>query len=490
MATGSEDFSGFIVGDSLIGLGWTVFRDAVTGTGAHIWEVENNADMPGGRQVHTLQPNSGTWSGALLTAAGTAADWETLTLTRRTGGNGQFTGQIHRAQSGSAYSAHLTHNDSDHRVVRLVTAADADLATVAHGITPTNWFWRRARVSGSVIQTRVWAADLLAGDLGLGDEPATWGIDHTDTSPLTVDGGVGLIVRGRFGGDDSYWGYFGWATDGDSAPGPSAGGSGRTGDGAVTLGGLEVAGAGSVPRTGDGALTLGAITVAGAGSAPAITGAGAVTLGSLSAAGAGSVPVAGAGVVTLGAIAAAGAGTVPVAGTGAVTLGALAIAGAASTSRTGAGAVTLGAIAATGASALSTISGAGAVTLGPLTAAGAGAVAVAGTGGITLGSLAAAGAGRTLVRGSAAVTLGAIDVVGAGVVPVAGAGEIMLGSLQVAGAGSLAIVGAGALTLGAIYVSGYETPPAPPAYIYPHPWAAGTTRTRLPLGRGRLHGGI
>lgn len=223
MATGSEDFSGYTL-STLASQGWTVFRNVPSGSGAIEYTVETNADMPGGRQVHVFEPTSTSWCGITLDSLPDALDWETLTLCRRSGTNGAFHGQIQRVTATTAYCANLTHTLLDHRAVELNGSGQSDLAIAAHGVNVNNaWHWRRYRTIGNVLQIRLWAADLLADDLGLSNEPGTWGIDHTDSTRFTVAGKAGFILRGRNAGDDGYWGYFGWATDGDVAPGPFGG---------------------------------------------------------------------------------------------------------------------------------------------------------------------------------------------------------------------------------------------------------------------------
>lgn len=91
-----------------------------------------------------------------------------------------------------------------------------------------------------------------------------------------------------------------------------------TGSGAVTLGGLSVAGVGSSTWA-TGAITLGSLTASGAATFTA-TASGAITLGSLAASGTGRLTSSASGAVTLGSLSASGSATASAAGPTTATL--------------------------------------------------------------------------------------------------------------------------------------------------------------------------
>jgi hypothetical protein len=215
---------------------------------------------------------------------------------------------------------------------------------------------------------------------------------------------------------------------------PAGGGGGITGTAAITVGGPQVAAAGTVSLpaiTGTAAITVGGPAVAAAGtiSAPAITGTAAITVAGPQVAGTGTVDapaITGTGAVSILGPQVSGAGTVAapagISGTGAV--------GIAGPSLAGAGTV----------DAPPAITGTGAVSIAGPSVSGAGTVtpaAITGTGGVTITGPGAAGAGTVAAPGA-----------------ITGAGQVAILGPSASGAGTVAAP-AGAITgTGAVSIAG------------------------------------
>ena len=114
-----------------------------------------------------------------------------------------------------------------------VSGTFASISTVSFTLSANTWYYSRFRVNGSDLKAKFWSG-------AIGDEPASWGIETTDTS-ISAAGWVGLW---NLSDATHEYDVFGVGTNGDTAPSssPSAGVVGPLTFGRLTGGGILAGG--------------------------------------------------------------------------------------------------------------------------------------------------------------------------------------------------------------------------------------------------------
>lgn len=222
MASGHTDLSEYAVNDDPFGNGFTqngtntaydsTIIDGTTSPSGNAWRINrNDVDL-------------GSIIVAEFDASGSHDTTQVLLLARQEVATDHNWGGLVRVQGDVGYATVTRNNTTDIRVRSVDNDLwGDDLAIVAHTVTDkTGWYWLRAQVDGTALNVSAWDADPAAGDFGVSDEPASWQVDITDLA-LTGAGTTGFYFRPS---GSTTWvdiGWFGWATAGDTAPGPSSG---------------------------------------------------------------------------------------------------------------------------------------------------------------------------------------------------------------------------------------------------------------------------
>ena len=249
----------------------------------------------------------------------------------------------------------------------------------------------------------------------------------------------------------------------------------RTGSLSSTLGDVGLTSDGDVPRTGSGSVTLGDLTGDGAGASalqagwrsylgwwfggygavPALSGEGAATLAGATLSGAGAVALQGSGSATLGDATLSGDGDVPVAGAASATLGDVVLSGDGDVPRTGSLAATLAAAILSAAGTVETTSNEGdlAATLGDATLSAQGVAPVAGAASVALGAATLSGDGDVPRTGASSATLADATLAAEGTGQKVGILSSTLDACWAYGVGKAANTGTTTTTLGAATLS-------------------------------------